>query len=406
MFRKVIFTIAVSFFAAPLFAVTVGELQPGGGTVASRGGELAPLTIINFSRPALASGSVDRATVIWTSAPTAGCTEAFEIKFFRPLSNGVQVLAERGPFSARTGINNVQLTPAVAIQAGDLIGITQLRPVSCGGVVNRRTDRHETWGSIERDPAAGSMVTDIAFTHGLVPSLRASDETSPVYGYLPVVGSLQGNFDSFFRTGIQLTNRGGVEITGRLLYHPAGATGHSSDPQIVYTLGPNQTQSVEDIVAAMGVSGIGSIDIIPTTGYPPDVTARIYNDAGVEGTSGFTEEAMTPYQALYRFDRGSLTIPADLTNFRMNVGVRTLDENVSINIIEYNASGVSTGTFLNRVYPPNYFEQISLSQFLNGEAVAPGGYIVVQVESGSLFVYGAVTDNRTNDGSIRFPTKY
>lgn len=406
MISKLIRTVVIALFAAPVFAVTIGELQPGGGTVASREGDLAPLTIISVSRPSLTSGTVDRATVIWTGAPAAGCTNAFKIKFFRATSsNGVQVLAERGPFEAKQGINNVSLNPPVNIQADDMIGVTQLQSRACGGVVNRRTDMNEVWGSAPGDPASGT-VNNIDYTHGLVPSVRATSEASPVYGFLPVVGSTQGGFGSLFRTSVQLTNRGNVEITGRLTFHRAGVSGAANDPSVVYTLRPNETQTIEDVVAATGTSGLGSLDVITTSGYAPDVTARIYNDGGSAGTSGFTEEVMTPYEAMHRFVRGSLTIPGDLTNFRMNVGIRSLEQGVELNIIQYDASGVPTGLFLKRTYPANYFEQMTVSQFIDGAAVAPGGYLVVQIENGSAFVYGTVTDNRTNDSSIRFPEKF
>jgi hypothetical protein len=389
-----------------MFAVTVGELQPGGGTVASRDNGLAPITIISVSRPALTSGSLERATVMWTGAPEGGCANAFKIQFFRATSsNGVQVLAERGPFDAKQGVNNVVLNPPVQIQADDMIGITQLQTLSCGGVVNRRTDRNEVWASAPVDPTSGT-VGNIDYTHGLVPSLRASSETAPVHGYVPVVGSVQGGFGSLFKTGVQLTNRGSSEITGRLVFHRAGVSAGTADPQIVYTLSPNQTQSIDDVVVATGTTGLGSLDVVPTTGYPPDVTARIYNDGGSAGTSGFTEEMITPYQAMSRFTRGSFAIPADLTNFRMNIGVRSLDQGLDLNIIQYNASGVSTGVFVRRSYPANFFEQLTVGQFLDNNAIAAGGYIVVQIENGSGFVYASTTDNRTNDSSIRFPEEF
>ena len=393
-------------FALPLFAVTIGELQPGGGTIASRDNLLGPLTIISVSRPALSSGSVDRATVIWTGAPNAGCTNAFKIKFFRATSsNGVQVLAERGPFDAKQGVNNVSLNPPVQVQTDDMIGITQLQGRDCGGVVNRRTDLNEVWASAPVDPTSGT-VANIDYTHGLVPSVRASSDAAPIHGYLPVVGSTQGSFGSLFKTAVQLTNRGAVEITGRLVFHRAGQTAAATDPSMVYTLGPNQTQSIEDVVVAIGSNGLGSLDIVPTTGFPPDVSARIYNDAGAAGTSGFTEELMTPYHAMSRFTRGSFAIPADMTNFRVNVGIRTLDEGAKLNIIQYSPDGVSSLIFVERSYPANYFEQMTLGQFLDNNAIHPGGYIVVQIESGRAFVYATTTDNRTNDSSIRFPEEF
>ena len=398
--------ICIALLAPAAFAATIGELQPGGGTVASRGGGLAPLTIISMARPSLENGTVNRATVMWTGAPAAGCENAFKIKFFRPLpdTGGMQVFAERGPFNAVQGINNVTFS-AVVVTTGDLIGITQLLPNSCGGVVNRRADRSEVWGSIPTDPAVSSNIDEIEYIHGVVPSLRASSDIAPIHGYLPVVGSTQGGFGSLFKTAVQLTNRGSATITGRLVFHRAGESAGASDPSVSYSLAPNETQSIEDVVVATGVTGIGSMDVITTSGYPPDVTARIYNDQGAEGTAGFTEELMTPFEAMRRFERGSLTIPADLTNFRMNIGIRTI-EATTIDIIQYTAAGELTAVLLERSYPANYFEQVTASQFMGDAAVEAGGYIVVQVETGSAFVYSAVTDNRTNDGAIRFPTKY
>lgn len=406
MTRKLIYIAVVALAAAPLLAATIGELQPGGGTVASRGTGLAPLTIISMGRPALEDGTVNRATVIWTGAPAAGCADAFEIKFFRPAAGGgLQVFAERGPFNAVQGINNVTFN-SVIVTTGDLIGITQLLTVNCGGVVNRRTDRTEVWGSVPRDPAVGTTVDDdLEITHGLVPSLRASSDPAPVHGYLPVVGSTQGGFGSLFKTSVQLTNRGSATITGRLVFHRAGESAGATDPSIAYALAPNETRSIEDVVVAAGTTGIGSMDLVTTSGYPPDVTARIYNDQGAAGTAGFTEELMTPFQAMRRFERGSLTIPSDMTNFRMNVGIRTI-EPTTVDIIQYTAAGELTAVLLERSYPANYFEQVTASQFLGDAPVSPGGYIVVQIESGSAFIYSAVTNNRTNDGAIRFPTKY
>lgn len=406
MFRKIIYIIAVALSAAPLFAVTVGELQPGGGTVASRGGTLAPLTLIDFSRPAFGIGNVTRATLVWTAGPAAGCEDSFEVKFFRPSETGLDVIATRGPFDSVAGIIDIPLSPAVNVQPGDYIGITQLQPVSCGGVTNARTDRSNLVGAVPSDPDSGT-VSNIEFVNGLVMSVRASSEANPVHGTLPVVGSTQGSFGSLFRTAVQLTNRGVSPISGQLVFHPAGATAASTDPKYTYTLQPAQTISLDDIIAAMSTSGIGSMDIVPFTSYPPDVTARIYNDEGTGGTSGFTEEVMTPVNAMQRFERGSFTIPSDLTNFRMNIGIRTLDEGVTIQVIEYDANGIQvSGLNVARSYPPNYFEQVTLSQFLEEGVVAEGGFIIVQIQSGSAYVYASTTDNRTNDSSIRFPKKF
>ena len=86
--------------------------------------------------------------------------------------------------------------------------------------------------------------------------------------------------------------------------------------------------------------------------------------------------------------------------------VRTLSEGVSLSVIQYDAGGVPSTFTVRRSYPANYFEQMTVSQFLDGNAIAPGGYLLVQIDTGSAFFYATVTDNRTNDSSIRFPVSY
>jgi len=75
-----------------------------------------------------------------------------------------------------------------------------------------------------------------------------------VVGYIPVVGSLPGNFGSFFRTSIQLLNPGTSTSNGRLVFHPAGASAQPSDPSAAFTLAPNQVVAYSDFVAGLGLA--------------------------------------------------------------------------------------------------------------------------------------------------------
>ena len=51
--------------------------------------------------------------------------------------------------------------------------------------------------------------------------------------------------------------------------------------------------------------------------------------------------------------------------------------------------------------PPSYFEQNGAALYLAGVQVPANGTVSVQVLGGSAFVYGAITDNRTNDARFR-----
>jgi hypothetical protein len=66
----------------------------------------------------------------------------------------------------------------------------------------------------------------------------------------------------------------------------------------------------------------------------------------------------------------------------------------------YDAAGLQQGT-TTKSYAANFFEQVAATQF-TGSSLPPGGRIVVSTFGSKEFiVYGSITDNRTNDPTIR-----
>ena len=216
---------------------------------------------------------------------------------------------------------------------------------------------------------------------------------------LPVVGSTPGVNGAFFRTSVQLHNPGSSSMAGRIVFHSSGVAGSENDPALSYSLAPGQTQSIADLLPAMSRAGLGSADIEITTGEVPVATARVFNDAGASGTTGFTEQAMRTEEALQSGQTGVLLIPPDLSAARFNVGVRTLDDGASLTFTLKNAAGTSVGS-TSRVFPPNYHEQQDGARFLGG-AMPAGGSISITVSSGAAIIYGATVDNRTGDPSLQ-----
>jgi hypothetical protein len=89
----------------------------------------------------------------------------------------------------------------------------------------------------------------------------------------------------------------------------------------------------------------------------------------------------------------------------VNIGARSLGSGATITVSTLLATGVfGTGPFT-RTYPPNFFEQVSLAQFINNTPIPAGGQVAIIVSSGNVILYGATNDNRTNDPSIKFFTK-
>jgi len=226
-----------------------------------------------------------------------------------------------------------------------------------------------------------------------------STEASTDRRILPVVGSTPGANGTFFRTSVQLHNPGSAAMTGRIVFHPSGVAGSATDAALSYSLTPGQTQSIADLLPAMGTSGLGSADIEITSGGAPVVTARVFNDAGAAGTTGFTEQLMRSDEAIRSGQTGVLLIPPDLGVARFNVGVRTLDDGASVTLKAKNAAGTAVGS-TSRVFPPNYHEQQDGARFL-GVAMPAGGSISITVNSGAAIVYGATVDNSTGDPSLQ-----
>lgn len=389
--------VSLSLLALPAFGIMIGEVRPAGFTTLTTN----PQTLIHMARPAVEAGTVKSVTLVWFGAPVAGCNNAVKVKFFRRFpGDEIRVVSSHGPFNVQNGVNTYDI-PIVDVAVGDWIGLTQVAP-GCGGVSLARDDT-ALLAQTFSDPA--TTVTGLHYFNSYAPNIAATTTVEHLQGYFVVAGSLRGGAGSQFKTAAQLTNIGNNTITGRLVFHPAGVPAQATDPSIAYSLAPGQTQSYDDVVQAMGASGLGTMDLIVATGYPPDVSMRIYNDEGAGGTSGLTEEMRTIWDAHRAFHGGTITIPADLANFRLNVGVRALREDVQMAILLFDPAGGLVHV-ADRTFAANTFNQESAAQFAQATSVPAGGRIQFQLNSGTAFVYGAVTDNRTNDPNLRFATKY
>lgn len=398
--------------STPLAAqTTAGDIiwQPGGA--ASSG----PLTYIDFNRPVTMDGTVTHVTFRWHS--TAPCTEQVKFRFFRPGAGGpagvLELVGSAGPFTsanpAPPGVifddRMIRLSfPAIAVKRGDVLAVTQMKP-GCGGfeVVAGRPDDVVYETSADFNGGALSASNTIART-GF--RLNAAAHTGALrhVGVIPAAASAAGAFGSFFRTEVTISNPSPFGIGVVLVYHPAGRSAEPADPRRNTLLLGNESRTYTDIVATMEQTGVGSIDVL-TSGHTPVITTRVYNDAGAAGTSGFTQEVVTSYEAVRSGTYADFTIPADLTNYRVNVGIRTLGEPTTFQVTVYDTAGALVGETAERTVAASYFEQIPLSAFLAGVTPSAGGLARIHVKSGgSAVFYTATNDNRTNDPSLKMLT--
>ncbi len=224
---------------------------------------------------------------------------------------------------------------------------------------------------------------------------------------LPAVASTPGAGGSFFKTSLQLFNPYAAPLSGKLVFHPFGVQGSNADPSMSFNLSSGQSVAYDDVVVAMGQAGLGTLDInVPNASAPPIIVARVFNDGGDSGTSGFTEEAVGPSESgsgsrvLKPNTVGYLVVPPDLTAFRFNIGIRTLAAGVSVSIFVQNADGNAT-FFTQKSIGANMIVQQEGSAFL-GTPLPPGGTLRLQVQAGAAIIYGATADNTTQDPSLQY----
>lgn len=401
----------ITLVSTPLVAqTTAGDLtwQPGGAV--SNG----PLTYIDFARPVTADGTVSEVTFRWIS--NAPCTEQVKFRFFRPGSAGplgaLELVGSAGPFTsanpAPVGVfpdNNMirlSFTP-IAVKRGDILAVTQMKP-NCGGVGVSSGRPDDVLYETSADFNGGVLsASNTVVRAGMRLNAAAHTSAWRLVGVIPVAGSAAGAFDSFFRTEVTITNPSPFGMGVQLIFHPAGRSAEATDPKRNTLIVGNESRTYSDIVATMGQTGLGSIDVL-TSGFTPVITARVYNDAGTAGTSGFTQEVVTPYEMIEDGAYADFTIPFDLTNYRLNMGVRTLGKSTTFVVTVFDATGALVGSTTARTVPANYFEQIPLAAFLAGVTPPAGGLARIQVTSGTAVFYAATTDNRTNDASLKMLT--
>ena len=143
-------------------------------------------------------------------------------------------------------------------------------------------------------------------------------------------------------------------------------------------------------MSSFGVAGLGSLEIVPTTGPGPSSVVRIEDGGAVIIPQLRSDDLLSSGS------RAVLTTPSDLTRFRLNVGVRTFSSGVTMTVTLYEPGGMMVRS-VSRTFGPNSLSQMSASDLIGG-SVGPNQSIVVSVDAGSAVVYGSTVSN-TGQGS-------
>ncbi|HMF08167.1 MAG TPA: hypothetical protein VKJ00_03455 [Thermoanaerobaculia bacterium] len=220
-----------------------------------------------------------------------------------------------------------------------------------------------------------------------------------VVAVVPVVISSPGAHGASYHTSVQAYNPSAASITGTFLLRQP-TSGPPLETTLPFSINPGQTVSYADLLVSMGVSGIGSLDVVGATGMEnPVLSVRVYNDAGGTGTTGSGEDAVLPSNALAAGQSAALIAPLDAVALRFNVGVRAFDSGATIQATLRDKAG-AVRTTVTRSFAPNSLQQTDAASFLGGVAPGPSDTITVDVSEGSVMIYGVTADNQTGDPAI------
>jgi len=221
---------------------------------------------------------------------------------------------------------------------------------------------------------------------------------------IPLVGSTRGAGGSLFKTSLRLratkTNQ-----RGTIVFHPANAEATNNDPRLDYTLPTlNSIMEWDDVVAALGVNGIGTLDIVPDGGANgwsvPAADVRLFNVAA-NGTYGATAIQTQAYDYLSASPDplNTLTVTVPAIELRLNLAVRTFDAARTTIDVRRDGSKIST----RRIDSDRETLLFDNAPNLTGFALQPGDVITITVSEGGGIPMYTLTDNQTNDPALYVP---
>lgn len=213
--------------------------------------------------------------------------------------------------------------------------------------------------------------------------------------YIPVVGKVRGANNTNFVTDLRIINNSGTTATVTLDYF--GASNATREVTVL----PGEQKVLDDVVGTtLGVaSGLGGLRITSTQNVV--ATARIINDlrASGTGTAGFAVDAEETGET-----SGTIAFLSNNADFRTNLGYfnpGTADATATLTA-RRSSDGAVLGTSTITV-APKAFAQTGVFDVISSVATADRtqtDFYVTWTSNAPLFVYGAVTDNKTGDAVL------
>lgn len=219
--------------------------------------------------------------------------------------------------------------------------------------------------------------------------------------FIPVIGKVSGANNTNFVTDLRIVNNGSSFASVKLDYYAQNGAGLSAPTATqTVTVGAGEQKVLNDVVGAtLSQSGLGGLAI--TSDQNVVVTARIINDLRAQGlgTVGFAVNAKESGPT-----SGTITFLANNDDYRTNIGYFNASSATATVTLTARRSldGAMLGT--NTLTIPGW-SMVQQPAFSAISAVpdadrTQSDYYVSWTSNAPVFVYGAVTDNKTGDAVL------